>query len=88
MSGKENISHYIYEINLLCGSLAGKYYIGKRTTPYNPYTESYAGSGRIIQDYYKKYGKIEGATYNKIILEFNHSKEENSKREVEIIGDA
>lgn len=76
--------HYIYKITLLCGSLAGCYYIGKHTT--SNIKDKYAGSGRIVKDYYKKYGKIENETYTKEILEYNESFEINCEREKEIIG--
>lgn len=79
--------HYIYEIQPLIGNLKGKYYIGKHTTSANPFNDNYAGSGKILQNYYKKYGKIKGVTYNKVILEFNNSTEANSNRENDIIGD-
>ena len=55
--------HYIYKVTLLCGTLAGKYYIGKRSTDSAPENCGYAGSGRIVEDYYAKYGKIKGLTY-------------------------
>lgn len=76
--------HYIYKITLLCGSLAGKYYLGKHTT--KNVKDGYAGSGKIVSDYFKKYGKKKGVTYLKEILEFNETMEINSEREQEIIG--
>ena len=79
--------HYIYEIHPLVGSLKGKYYIGKHTTDEDPYNNKYAGSGTIITNYYNKYGKIQGVTYEKIILEFNESNSINAQREFDIIGD-
>ena len=79
--------HYIYKTTCLCGTLAGKYYIGKRTTEANPYNCGYAGSGTIIKDYFKKYGKVKGETYDIEILELNPDKDTNARREREILGD-
>lgn len=81
-------SHYIYEINFLCGSLKGHYYIGKRTCKGDPYKDKYTGSGNVPREYFKKYGAIEGVTYDKLILEFNDSAEKNSDREVVWVGNA
>lgn len=75
------ITHYIYKINFLCG-ISGRYYIGKRSTKYFN-SEIYTGSGSFCKSYFKKYGKIEGKTYTKDILEFNFSAETNSNREIE-----
>lgn len=77
--------HYIYKITCLCGSLKDHYYIGKHTA--KNINDGYAGSGNIIVGYFEKYGKIEGETYTKEILEYNKTKKENAKREEEIIGD-
>jgi len=76
--------HFIYKTTLLCGHLAGKYYLGKHT---GYLTDGYAGSGKILKDYFKKYGKKKNKTYIRELLEFNGSKEENAIREKEIIGD-
>lgn len=73
--------HYIYKTTLLCGTLAGKYYIGKHTTQANPENCGYAGSGVIVKDYFKKYGKAKGETYNIEILELNPDKVTNAERE-------
>lgn len=73
--------HYIYKTTLLCGSLSGKYYIGKHTTQVNPEKCLYAGSGIIVKDYFKKYGKVKGKTYNIEILELNPDKVTNAERE-------
>lgn len=77
--------HYIYKITLLLGSLAGKYYYGKRSKNIIPENDAYAGSGRIVKDYFKKYGKIRGVTYEKEIIELNPDKYTNAAREREII---
>ena len=77
--------HYIYKIILLCGKLAGKYYYGKHTTS-NP-KDGYAGSGKIVVDYFKKYGRKKNITYIKEIIEYNSTMEINAEREKIIIGD-
>ena len=66
--GKEK-THYIYKITLLCGSLKNKYYLGKHTT--SNWKDGYVGSGKIVQDYFKKYGRKKNITYKKEIIEFN-----------------
>lgn len=77
--------HYIYKITLLCGSLSGKYYLGKHTT--NNIKDGYVGSGTIIKDYFKKYGRKKNITYIKEIIEYNSTIEINAEREKVIIGD-
>ena len=77
--------HYIYKITLLCGSLSGKYYYGKHTT--SNQKDGYTGSGRIVKDYYKKYGRKKNVTYIKEIVEYNSTMEINAEREKIIIGD-
>lgn len=77
--------HYIYKITILCGTNKGRYYIGKHTT--DNLDDGYAGSGLVVLRHYKKYGKIEGVTFKKEILEFNESESLNTKREREIIAD-
>lgn len=67
------------------GRLAGHYYYGKHTT--NKLNDNYIGSGKILTSYYKKYGKIEGETYIKEIIQFYNSIEELNKAEYELIGD-
>ena len=79
--------HYIYKITCLCGSLKDHYYIGKHTTEAIPENCGYAGSGKIIKNYFAKYGKIKNITYIKEILEYNSTKEINAKREKYLIGD-
>lgn len=83
MPKKEKV-HYIYKIHFLCGFPAGRYYLGKHTGYIDDY---YAGSGSFCKAYYKKYGKINGITYIKEILEINPDKKVNAEREVIIIGD-
>lgn len=60
--------YYTYKITLLKGSLNNYYYLGKHST--NNLNDGYAGSGKIIKSYYKKYGKLENITYTKEILSF------------------
>lgn len=67
------------------GSLKDHYYIGKHSTVNDDW--EYYGSGTIIQDYYKKYGREQGVSITKEILEYNQSFEQNMTREREIIGD-
>ena len=62
---------YIYKIKCLSDNKEwkNKYYIGQHST--NNMDDGYAGSGVKINEYYKKFGKIEGVTYEKIILKDN-----------------
>lgn len=78
--------HYIYKITCLCGQLKDHYYIGKHSTDAVPENCGYCGSGKIINNYFKKYGKIKGVTYNIEIIEKNPNPKINSIREKEIIG--
>lgn len=80
-----NKYYYTYKITLLKGSKEGYYYFGKRQCNILP--DNYAGSGKIVLDYYKKYGKIEGETYIKEIIAFYDSPEDLNKAEFELIGD-
>lgn len=77
--------YYTYKITLLKGSLAGHYYYGQHIT--NNINDSYAGSGRKVCDYYKKYDKIEGVTYVKEILHFYNDTDELNQAEYDLIGD-
>lgn len=80
--------HYIYKIHFLCGYPSGRYYLGKRTFKGKDIAkDSYSGSGNFCFAYFKKYGKIEGETYIKEILEINPSKKINARREKIVIGD-
>ena len=78
--------HYIYKITCLCGSLKDHYYIGKHTTEAIPENCGYAGSGKIINNYFKKYGKIKDKTYTIEILEKNLDKHSNAEREKAILN--
>lgn len=77
--------YYTYKITLLKGSLKSCYYLGLHIT--DDLNDGYCGSGRIIRDYYKKYGAIEGVTYTKEILGFYNNQEELNQAEYELIGD-
>lgn len=76
---------YTYKITLLNGSFAGHYYLGQHST--DNLNDGYAGSGRLVNDYYKKYGKIEHQTYIKEIIAFYNSGEELNQAEFDLIGD-
>ena len=79
--------YYIYKIHFLCGFPAGRYYIGKRTYVGKEISnDRYTGSGNFCATYFKKYGKIEGVTYIKEILEINPSKKTNDDHEAIWIG--
>ena len=58
--------YYIYKITCLMDEWNGKFYIGKH---YGKLDDNYTGSGRLIREYFKKYDKIKGLTYDKQILE-------------------
>ena len=49
--------------------------------------DNYTGSGRIPMDYFKKYNKELGVTFNKEIICFSDSFEDNRINEEKIIGD-
>lgn len=76
--------YYVYKITCLLGSFAGKYYIGRHQT--DNLEDGYAGSGRKINNYYKKYGCIEGKTYKKEILYFCNSFKELKEKENYFVG--
>ena len=80
--------HYIYKITCLCGTFKGHYYIGKRSSRKEDIlNDYYYGSGEKLRRYYKKYPPVLGETINKEIIEINPTKEDNCRREKEIIGD-
>lgn len=76
---------YTYKITLKKGSLAGHYYFGQHRT--NKLDDGYAGSGRILLNYYDKYGKTEGITYIKEIIQFFENLEDLNQAEINLIGD-
>jgi len=79
------VYYYIYKTTCLKGKFKGKYYFGQHKT--RKLDDKYAGSGRLLVDYFKKYGKVEGETYNIEILAFYDNQEDLNKAEYEIIGD-
>lgn len=80
--------HYIYKIIFLRGYPCGRYYLGKRTYGGNDIAkDSYSGSGAFCKAYFKAYGKKEGDTYLKEIIEINPSAKINVDREIKIIED-
>ena len=50
--------------------------------------DNYTGSGIVPRDYFKKYGKELGVTFNKEIIYFSKTFEENALIEENIIGDS
>lgn len=58
--------YYIYKIICLCDEWNGKFYIGKR---YGNINDNYTGSGKMIKEYFKQFGKEKDITYEKTILE-------------------
>ena len=80
--------YYIYKIHFLCGYPTGRYYIGRHAHRGNTLNnDKYAGSGIFCDEYYKSYGKLEGKTYIKEILEINPSHKINVQREKFWVGD-
>lgn len=79
------MEYYIYKVTLLEGRLAGHYYIGKhkQTGKY----DYYAGSGKLLTDYYKKHGRRPGITYTKEILEYCDNPNTLNEREIYYVGD-
>lgn len=77
--------YYTYKITLLKGENAGHYYYGQHST--NKLNDGYAGSGKLVSDYFEKYPKIEGVTYVKEIYAFYNSLKELNDAEYELIGD-
>lgn len=76
---------YTYKITLLKSTLANHYYYGRHKT--DNINDGYCGSGVIIKNYFKKYGAIEGVTYEKEIVAFYNNEDELNKAEKELIGD-
>lgn len=57
--------YYVYKITCLMGEWNGMFYIGKHFGSEN---DSYAGSGKLINQYFKQYGKVKDETYIKEII--------------------
>ena len=64
--------YYIYKIICLCDEWNGKFYIGKH---YGNINDNYTGSGKLIKEYFKEYGKVLNKTYVKEIIDYG---DENS----------
>ena len=80
--------HYVYKIIFLVGSLSGHYYIGKRSyNGDNIDNDTYCGSGKICDDYFKKHKKILNETYKKEVLKICETEEEAYLEEEIILGD-
>lgn len=77
--------YYTYKITCLKGSLKGCYYFGQHTT--KNLDDGYCGCGRVIKDYYSKYGAIENVTYIKEILNFYSNATELNEAEYLLVGD-
>ena len=57
--------YYVYKITCLMDDWNGKFYIGKH---FGSEDDSYAGSGKLINQYFKQYGKVKDETYVKEII--------------------
>jgi hypothetical protein len=80
--------HYIYKIIFLRGYPTGRYYLGKRSYHGTDISKDrYTGSGNFPKEYFRIYGKREGDTYIKEIIEINPTVSINKDREKIIIGD-
>lgn len=78
--------YYTYKITCLCEPYKNHYYLGQRSCQTLP-DKRYAGSGTNIINYFKTYGKVEGLTYTKEIINFYNNADELNKAEFELIGD-
>ena len=70
---------YIYKITCTAGSFKDKFYFGQHTT--DNLNDGYKGSGKKINDYYKKHSK----EYIKEIISYHNSQEELNQAEYDII---
>lgn len=59
--------YYIYKIICLMDEWNGKFYIGKH---YGNVNDAYTGSGKLIKEYFKEYGKVLDKTYVKEIIDY------------------
>lgn len=82
---KDKKIYYIYKIHFLCGFPTGRYYIGRHECS-DLSKDRYTGSGSFCKAYFKKYGKEEGITYLKEIIEINPDFEINRQREEYHVG--
>lgn len=70
---------YIYKITCTAGSFKDKFYFGQHTT--TNLDDGYKGSGKKINDYYKKHSK----DYIKEIISYHNTDEELNQAEYDII---
>lgn len=70
---------YIYKITCTAGSFKDKFYFGQHTT--TNLDDGYKGSGKKINDYYKKHSK----EYIKEIISYHDTLEELNQAEYDII---
>jgi hypothetical protein len=70
---------YIYKITCTTGKYNNHFYFGQHTT--NNLNDGYKGSGKLINDYYKKYPN----NYIKEIIAFYNTQEELNQAEYDII---
>ena len=75
--GENNKYHYLYKI---IHNPTGKYYIGIHST--ENLLDGYSGSGKILQNYIKKYGPYE---FDKYILKYYATRDELIKSETEYV---
>lgn len=73
------VYRYIYKITCTEGKFKDKFYFGQHST--DDLNDNYKGTGRLIQQYYKKYPN----GYIKEIISYHNSKEELNKAEYDII---
>ena len=59
--------YYVYKITCLMNEWNGKFYIGKH---FGKIDDNYTGSGRLIREYFAKYGKVKDVTYIKEIIDY------------------
>lgn len=61
------MNYYVYKITCLMDEWNGKFYIGKH---FGKVDDNYTGSGRLIKEYFAKYGRVNGVTYIKEIIDY------------------
>lgn len=59
--------YYVYKITCLMDEWNGKFYIGKH---FGKIDDNYTGSGKLIKEYFAKYGKVKDVTYIKEIIDY------------------
>lgn len=73
---------YIYKITCTAGSFSGRFYIGQRRWSGDIEKDKYKGSGKLINDYYKKHPN----EYTKEVLAIAESREELNQLEKDFIA--